>query len=88
MQIEVIDIRKIMSDGNLKALADIKIGGNLVIKGFSVMNGRKGIFVSMPRRASKNGEWVDILKPLDASLRKEIEDKVLEAYDRETGGSR
>jgi stage V sporulation protein G len=88
MQIEVIDIRKSVSDGNLKAYADVKIGGNLVIKGFAVMNGRKGVFVSMPRKAAKDGRWFDILKPLDESLRKEIEDKVLEAFDRETDGVR
>jgi stage V sporulation protein G len=88
MQIEVVDIRKSMGDGNLKAYADVKIDGSLVVKGFTVMNGRKGVFVGMPRKAGKDGRWFDTLKPLDSSLKKEIEDKVLEAYDRETDGVR
>jgi stage V sporulation protein G len=85
MQIEVIDIRKIVSNNNVKAYADVKIGG-LIIKGFVVMNGKNGVFVSMPRKAGKDGRWFDILKPLDSGLKKDIEDRVLEAYDRETDG--
>lgn len=86
MQIEVIDIRKSISNSNLKASADVKFDGKLVVKGFTVMNGRKGIFVGMPRKAGKDGQWLDLFKPLDKSFRKEIEDKILEAFDRETDG--
>lgn len=85
LNIEVVDIRKMAGDGNLKAYADIKFGGRLIVKGFSVMNGKSGIFVSMPRKASKDGRWFDILIA-DDLLKQELEDKVLEAYDRETDG--
>ncbi len=87
VEIEVVDIRKSMTDGNLRAYADVKVGGNLVIKGFMVMNGRKGVFVSNPRKSGKDGKWFDIVT-IDGLMRKEIEDKVLEAYDRETDGVR
>lgn len=88
MDVEVVDIRKITGDGSLKAFADVKVGGSLVIKGFSVMQGKRGVFVSMPKKASKDGRWFDILAPLDESLKRELEDKVLEAYDKETDGVR
>ena len=87
IDIEVVDIRKITGDGKLKAFADVKIGDCLVVKGFCVMQGKNGIFVSMPRKASKDGRWFDILEPED-SLKRELEDKVLESYDRETDGVR
>ena len=85
VDVEVVDIRKITGDGNLKAFADIKIGG-LMVKGFSVVKGKKGVFVSMPRKASKDGRWFDILTPLNEDLKRELENRVLEAYDRETDG--
>ena len=87
MDVEVVDIRKITGDGNLKAFADVRVGESLVIKGFCVMQGKSGIFVSMPRKASKDGRWFDIVEP-DESLKRQLEDKVLESYDRETDGVR
>ena len=87
MDVEVVDIRKIVGDGNLKAFADVRVGDSLVIKGFCVMQGKSGVFVSMPRKASKDGRWFDILEP-DDSLKRALESKVLESYERETDGVR
>ena len=87
MDVEVVDIRKIVGDGNLKAFADVRVGDSLVIKGFCVMQGKSGIFVSMPGKASKDGRWFDILEP-DDSLKRELENKVLASYERETDGVR
>ena len=83
MDVEVVDIRKIISGGNLKAIADLKLGGCLMVTGFSVMQGKNGIFVSMPRKTSKDGRWFDVLTPTDENLKQDIENKVLEAYDQE-----
>lgn len=87
MDVEVVDIRKMTGDGNLKAFADVKLGGHLLVKGISVVNGKNGIFVSMPRKASKDGRWFDVLEA-EGSLKDEIEGKVLESYERETDGVR
>ena len=87
MDVEVADIRKITGDGNLKAFADVRVGGSLLIKGVSVMKGKNGVFVSMPRKASKDGRWFDVLEAEDA-LKTEIEEKVLESYDREVDGAK
>ena len=87
IEIEVVDIRKITGDGKLKAFADVRVGDSLVIKGFCVMEGKNGIFVSMPRKASKDGRWFDVVEP-DESMKRLLEDKVMESYDRETDGVR
>ena len=87
MEVEVTDVRKMAGDGKCKAVADVKIGDGLVIKGFYVMQGKAGIFVSLPRKAAKDGRWFDILE-VDETLKRAIEDKVLESYDRETDGVR
>ena len=84
LTVEVVDIRKIMGDGNLKAFADLKIGGSVIIKGFSVLNGKSGVFVAMPRKAGKDGRWFDILVPMNEEVKKEIEGKVLDAYEKES----
>ena len=85
MQVEVIDIRKTTTGSKFKAMADLKFNGVLVVKGFSVVDGKNGIFVSMPKKPSKDGRWFEIITPSD-SLKRDIEDLVLEAYDKETDG--
>jgi len=86
MDIEVADIRKISGDGNLRAFADLKFGEAVMVKGFSVMNGRRGLFVSMPRKAGKDGRWFEIVSPLSEEIRQQIESLVMEAFERETDG--
>jgi stage V sporulation protein G len=83
MNIEVVDVRKISGDGSLKAFADVKFGGVLVIKGFSVLQGKQDIIVAMPRKAGKDGRWFDLLVPMNDVVKKEIADKVLAAYKKE-----
>jgi stage V sporulation protein G len=86
--INVTDVRLIHGDGSIKAFVDVKftlnVGqteGAIIIKGFSVLKGKSGVFVSLPRKASKDGRWFDILSPCDDETRRVIEDRVLEAYN-------
>lgn len=83
LKVEVVDVREILGDGSLKAFVDVKFADCLIIKGFSVLQGKQGIFVAMPRKAGKDGRWFDILLPVDEAVKHEIEDKVLAAYDKE-----
>ncbi len=86
LDVEVTDIRKMVGDSNLKAFADVKLGGRLLVKGFSVVQGKSGVFVSMPRKQGRDGRWFDVLVAIDDSFKQELHDRVLEAYDREADG--
>ena len=86
LDVEVSDVRKIVGEGTLKAFADVKVGGTLIIKGFRVVQGKRGVFVSMPQRAGKDGKWFDTITPVTEDFREELEQKVLEAYDQEIDG--
>ncbi len=85
MEVEVVDIRRAVGEGKLKAFANVKFGGSLIIRGFSVMHGVNGIFVKVPSRLAKDGRWMDTIT-VDDFLKQEVESKVLEAYERETDG--
>ena len=86
LDLEVMDIRKIVGDGNLRAYADVKVSDSLVIRGFMVLKGKNGVFVSVPRKPSRDGKWFDQLTFLSDELKRELENKVLEAYEREIDG--
>jgi len=77
--ISVSRIHKLDTDSKLKAFADVSFSG-VVIKGFSVVNGEKGLFVSMPRHQGKDGKWYDTVTPSTKELKQQLSEVVLEAY--------
>ena len=77
--ISVSRIYKLDTDSKLKAFADVSFSG-VVIKGFSVVNGEKGLFVSMPRHQGKDGKWYDTVSPETKELKQQLSEVVLEAY--------
>ncbi len=77
--ISVSRIYKLDTDSKLKAFADVSFSG-VVIKGFSVVNGGKGLFVSMPRHQGKDGKWYDTVYPQTKELKQQLSEAVLEAY--------
>lgn len=81
--IEVVDLRVVNSDGKLKAFVDMKFGNEIIIKGFSVLEGKRGLFVAMPRKAGADGRWYDLLVVLNDETKLEIETQILTAYDKE-----
>ena len=78
-QISVSRIYKLDTDSKLKAFADVSFSG-IVVKGFSVVNGEKGLFVSMPRHQGKDGKWYNTVNPSTKELKQQLSEVVLEAY--------
>ncbi len=72
------------------ASASIKVDGEglVAINSIRVVEGEKGIFVSMPQSQGKNKEFHDVAFPLSADLRKEINRVVLEEYEGERGSKK
>ena len=54
--------------GHLKAFADIAVNDELVIRGVRILEGKKGLFVSMPQEQGKDNKWYDqvVMKNADA----------------------
>jgi len=77
--ISVSRIFKLDTDSKLKAFADVSFSG-IVIKGFSVVEGQKGLFVSMPRHQGKDGKWRDTVTAETKELKQRLSELVLEAY--------
>jgi DNA-binding cell septation regulator SpoVG len=77
--ISVSRIYKLDTDSKLKAFADVTFSG-VVIKGFSVVDGQKGLFVSMPRHQGKDGKWYDTVTTQTKELKQQLAEVVLEAY--------
>ncbi|MDD5421946.1 MAG: SpoVG family protein [Candidatus Omnitrophota bacterium] len=80
LKLEVSRLHKLDGSGATKAFCDISIFGSLVINGLRVVEGKDGLFVSMPREEGKDGKWYNTVIPLNRDVKDEIEKVVLEAY--------
>ena len=80
LKLEVARIHKLDGSGATKAFCDISIFDSLVINGLRIVEGKDGLFVSMPREEGKDGKWYNTVIPLRREVKDEIEKVVLEAY--------
>ncbi len=64
----------------LKAFADIAVNGALLIKGVKVIEGREGLFVSMPQEQGKDNRWYESVRCLNKDIREVINEVVLTTY--------
>ncbi|MFH0763695.1 MAG: SpoVG family protein [Candidatus Omnitrophota bacterium] len=80
LKIGVSRLHKLDGTGATKAFCDLSILDSFIIKGLRVVEGEKGLFVSMPQEAGKDGKWYSTVIPLNREIKDEIEKIVLEAY--------
>ena len=82
MQITDVRVRKLnRNDGRKLAVASITLDNEFVVHDINVIDGDRGLFISMPSRRMPNGEYRDIAHPITAEARQRIQDAVLNAYE-------
>ncbi|MBQ9710208.1 MAG: septation regulator SpoVG [Clostridia bacterium] len=82
MQITDIRVRIVKSDEKLKGVASITIDDCFVIHDLKVIAGTDQLFIAMPSRRTKDGEFKDVAHPIKSETRDEISKLVLEAYNK------
>src|SRR5579864_4535465 len=72
-----------VNEDRLKAYVTITIDNCFVIRDLKVINGNNGLFVAMPSKKRKDGQFKDIAHPLNNETREMIENKIFESYEVE-----
>lgn len=72
-----------VNEDRLKAYVSITIDNCFVIRDLKIIEGTGGLFVAMPSKKRKDGQFKDIAHPLNQETRAEIERMVFEAYENE-----
>lgn len=80
MNITEVKVYPAKDSGRLKAYATIVFDNSFIIRDLKVIEGDKGLFVSMPSRRRKDGTFRDIVHPLNVETRKMIEDAIINEY--------
>lgn len=83
MEITEVKIRKIMTEGRLRAVVSVTVSDMLAIHDIKIVQGDERLFVAMPSRKDENGVFRDIVHPISAAGRKVFEESILEAYYRQ-----
>lgn len=83
MKITGVRVYESKEESNLKAFASVTIDDDFVVSGFRIVEGSKGLFVSMPQNKTKDGDWIDTSFPLSKETREYVCDKVMDAYNKE-----
>jgi stage V sporulation protein G len=72
-----------VNEDRLKAYVSITLDNCFVVRDLKVIQGTSGLFVAMPSKKRKDGQFRDIAHPLNQETRTMIEDMVFEAYENE-----
>ena len=81
MEITDIKVRKINAEGRMKAVVSVTFDDCFVVHDIKVIEGNEGYFIAMPSRKTPDGEFKDIVHPLNTETREMIKDIVLKAFD-------
>lgn len=85
LEIQVQRMYRFETDRPLKAFVDIIVNGALLIKGIRVLDGKNGLFVSMPQEQAKDKKWYDSVRCLTKEIREQVTSEVLAAYKADHG---
>lgn len=82
MEVTDVRLRRVNTDGRMKAICSITIDNEFVVHDIRVIDGNNGMFVAMPSKRTPEGEFRDIAHPISSATREKIQAAVLAEYDR------
>ncbi|WP_054861444.1 septation regulator SpoVG [Gracilibacillus sp. JCM 18860] len=82
MEVTDVRLRRVNTDGRMRAIASITLDHEFVVHDIRVIDGNNGMFVAMPSKRTPDGEFRDIAHPINSTTRSKIQDAVLEEYHR------
>lgn len=72
-----------VNEERLKAYVSITLDDCFVVRDLKIIQGPNGMFVAMPSKKRKDGQFRDIAHPLNQGTRTEIEDLIFDAFESE-----
>lgn len=75
-----------VDEEKLRAFVSIVFDDCFMVNDIKVIQGRDGLFISMPSRKKRNGKFKDVAHPLNNETRKMLEGHILAEYDHVLSG--
>jgi len=80
LKITEIEIRPMQDEGNLKAFCSIVFDDVFIVHSLKIIQGKDSLFVAMPCREVKSGQFRDTAHPIDNEFRLSMESLILDKY--------
>ncbi len=81
MEITDIRIRKIDTEGKMKAVVSVTFDNEFVVHDIKIIESQNGLFIAMPSRKTPDGEFRDIAHPINTSAREKLQTAILDSYE-------
>lgn len=81
MEITDIRVRKINSEGKMKAVVSVTFDNAMVVHDIKIIEGQEKLFIAMPSRKTPDGEFKDIAHPINSQMREYLENAILAQYE-------
>ena len=82
MNISEVRVRLVKKDeGKLKAVASVTIDDCFVVHDVKILEGQDDFFIAMPSKKTPDGEYKDIVHPLNTETREMLKKAVLDEFE-------
>jgi len=85
VEITKVEIRPMRDEGNLKAFCSVVFDDVFIVHSVKIIQGKECLFVAMPSREVRNGEFRDTAHPIDNEFRLRMETAILAKYHEVVG---
>lgn len=83
MEITDIRVRRVDTQGKLKAYVTVTFDQCFVVHNVKVIEGGDRVFIAMPSRKTRNGDFKDVAHPITSEFRQKLQDLIVSAYEAE-----
>jgi len=80
MEITGIVVRKLTFENRMRAVVSITLDNMFAVHDIKVIQGGNGLFVAMPSRRTQDGEYKDIVHPINSQFREKISEQIIAKY--------
>lgn len=81
MNITDIRIRHVKTEGKLKAIVSVTLNDAIVIHDIKIIDGHRGPFIAMPSRKVAEGDFRDIVHPINSETRTFFQEAIFRVYE-------
>jgi len=85
MNITDIRVRKVAGEGKLKAYVTVTFNDCFVVHNVKIIEGKTGVFIAMPSRKTRAGEYKDVAHPIHPEFRADLHKRILDKYNSGEG---
>lgn len=82
MQVTDVRIRKITTEGKMKAIVSVTFDDEFVVHDIKIIEGQNGLFIAMPSRKMGEGDFRDIAHPINSETRNKIQYAIFAQYEK------